>query len=1198
MFYVNRNKEESENGDSSVPQFAFCKGSGKEQQQEDANKSATLKSVYKTPPESPDISCSNSNTLVRSEEVSTMGDDDEKPPVPPPRTRRGQKSHSDKSGKLQRTSTKTHDDDSNTQLLEAVANDLLGMGDELDQQRASLNSTASNGQETAAAAAVADSSKTSKSNKPADELLKGYLHMLVISAKGLRHMMKTRWFVYDKKCGRLRYYRSEIDEASGEPVGDIDISSATFCYDVEADNSGEFTICTKMGEHVVSAGSAEKRMYWLQQLQRARRDFSQGGAAAARNSVASQQMGLLKTPENEDSPPLTAGLPGDGTSKEEGKEMSPFKDLMATLEKPSDMTAYPANAAALHYHHHHHSNVISPPKSADYCSKKTSFFQSFTRNRPNFRLPRSSSMRTPSPPASTHSGMLSPPHNKPLGASSTPGSFQALTKIRKSLRDKKSASSAGLTNTGGSSPWGGVSPAKTSIGMLGRSSSEAVDRELINVKEDLQAVKDEAAASKEVISILRKQIEELQKEKETLSSLQKPDLDDGHLLEILRSKDIQIVDLESETRERLVEADKLTSAVEKMKSEVTTYQDLIEVKDESIVRLTNQLHELELHSVIQHSTPASPGGPFNVGPTTVHNFPPLQPASAAGTKITCSRLTSSNGISFDSDKGEFKEYVDVGVQTSEKTNQCGAELQASENVLKRRIGEFSSLESDILAQDLEKLQDTVTAYEMQNKFLNKEVLELNQLRQQANDREQKLFIEASDWEAKFYQIQSKYLLLLNELHNPQVGVSASRQEMVSQLLKDIVETAERPSLAKTSASAAYDRFGFRIDQGSSDDDTLEDKAERLRKQAEDQHDKLVGDYVTESDENRESRWDDAIATLNSKVPFTMTTDIKNLLRLGIPISQRGAVWKAIVDHKLMRVQNEKFQADYYEKLLANYNPSRNLTPAAKQIELDLLRTLPNNKHYDSPHADGIPKLRRVLLAYSVHNPDVEYCQGFNRLVAIALLFMAEEDAFWCLVYIIEHLMTPEYYSRDKQLIGAQVDQEVLKELLAEKLPKLNNHFDNHGVDPALFTLNWFLCVFVDTVPVKTYLHIWDAFLFEGSKVLFRYAIAIFKYMESALLKQADYMSIYNTLRDGLEYLSDTQSLTQIAFHDLNPFPMRNITNKREHHYKVLEAQKKELDIIRQSYRKNSLARTPTPKKGWADGQMKLPEISKPTDEDE
>ena len=47
-------------------------------------------------------------------------------------------------------------------------------------------------------------------------------------------------------------------------------------------------------------------------------------------------------------------------------------------------------------------------------------------------------------------------------------------------------------------------------------------------------------------------------------------------------------------------------------------------------------------------------------------------------------------------------------------------------------------------------------------------------------------------------------------------------------------------------------------------------------------------------------------------------------------------------------------------------------------------------------------------------------------MAIALLFMAEEDAFWCLVYIIEQLMPSEYYSRDKQLIGAQVDQVSMK----------------------------------------------------------------------------------------------------------------------------------------------------------------------------
>ena len=117
-------------------------------------------------------------------------------------------------------------------------------------------------------------------------------------------------------------------------------------------------------------------------------------------------------------------------------------------------------------------------------------------------------------------------------------------------------------------------------------------------------------------------------------------------------------------------------------------------------------------------------------------------------------------------------------------------------------------------------------------------------------------------------------------------------------------------------------------------------------------------------------------------------------------------------------------------------------------------------------------------------------QGFNRIVAIALLFMNEEDAFWLLVYVIEHLMPPEYYSRDKQLIGAQVDQEVLKELISEKLPKLSLHLESHGVDAGLFALNWFLCVFVDNIPVRTFLHIWDSFLFEGSKVSVKKASAV------------------------------------------------------------------------------------------------------------
>ena len=155
------------------------------------------------------------------------------------------------------------------------------------------------------------------------------------------------------------------------------------------------------------------------------------------------------------------------------------------------------------------------------------------------------------------------------------------------------------------------------------------------------------------------------------------------------------------------------------------------------------------------------------------------------------------------------------------------------------------------------------------------------------------------------------------------------------------------------------------------------------------------------------------------------------------------------------------------------------------------------------------------------------CQGFNRIAAIALLFLNEEDAFWLMVYIIDVVMPPNYYT--KQLIGAQVDQAVFKELVLEKLPTLAGHLEIHGVDPALFSLNWFLCLFVDTLPVNTYLHIWDAFLFEGSKVLFRYALAILKTVEDKLLRQNDYMSLFSTFKSEVESLTDVKELTKVSF---------------------------------------------------------------------
>ncbi|XP_078385674.1 TBC1 domain family member 2A isoform X3 [Cetorhinus maximus] len=189
---------------------------------------------------------------------------------------------------------------------------------------------------------------------------------------------------------------------------------------------------------------------------------------------------------------------------------------------------------------------------------------------------------------------------------------------------------------------------------------------------------------------------------------------------------------------------------------------------------------------------------------------------------------------------------------------------------------------------------------------------------------------------------------------------------------------------------------------------------------------------------------------------------------------------------------------------------------------------------------------------------------FCKLAAIALLILREEeDAFWCLVAIIDCIMPEDYYS--KTLTGSQVDQRVFKDFLSEKLPRLMSHFDQYNVDLSHITFNWFLVLFVDSLQSNILLQVWDAFLYEGTKVIFRYALAILKYNEEEILKLSDNLAIYNYLGCATQNISEGRKLMNIAFVEMNPFPLKLLRNRRTAHLEKLNAELSELERIREAY---------------------------------
>lgn len=90
-------------------------------------------------------------------------------------------------------------------------------------------------------------------------------------------------------------------------------------------------------------------------------------------------------------------------------------------------------------------------------------------------------------------------------------------------------------------------------------------------------------------------------------------------------------------------------------------------------------------------------------------------------------------------------------------------------------------------------------------------------------------------------------------------------------------------------------------------------------------------------------------------------------------------------------------------------------------------------------------------------------------------------------------------------MGLQADMAVFRELLGYKLPKLAKHLEKlqgstqePSFEPPIinvFTIQWFLTLFCNCLPMSYVLRIWDLIMIEGSDILLRAALSIWKMME-------------------------------------------------------------------------------------------------------
>jgi hypothetical protein len=291
-----------------------------------------------------------------------------------------------------------------------------------------------------------------------------------------------------------------------------------------------------------------------------------------------------------------------------------------------------------------------------------------------------------------------------------------------------------------------------------------------------------------------------------------------------------------------------------------------------------------------------------------------------------------------------------------------------------------------------------------------------------------------------------------------------------------------------------------------------------------------------------------------------STKVKRFVRKGIPPDWRGAAWFWYAGGPSMIEKNPSL----YDELVRKAADGGTNPTDEELIERDLNRTFPDNIKFkpdpvrepngtsrNSQHSITEPEtpilqaLRRVLQAFSIYNPRIGYCQSLNFLAGLLLLFMNEEKSFWLL-----NIITREYLpgTHEVNLEGANVDLGVLMTSIKESMPsiwaKIGGELDGSAGDSkvsmrlppiTLCCTAWFMSCFIGTLPIESTLRVWDSFFYEGSKTLFRIALAIFKVGEAEIKAVSDPMEIFQVVQTIPRRLVDASALMEACFRRRNGF---------------------------------------------------------------
>ncbi|XP_077072936.1 growth hormone-regulated TBC protein 1b [Siphateles boraxobius] len=278
--------------------------------------------------------------------------------------------------------------------------------------------------------------------------------------------------------------------------------------------------------------------------------------------------------------------------------------------------------------------------------------------------------------------------------------------------------------------------------------------------------------------------------------------------------------------------------------------------------------------------------------------------------------------------------------------------------------------------------------------------------------------------------------------------------------------------------------------------------------------------------------------LEGTVKVEKNLKVKRYVRKGVPCEHRTQIWMAASG---AQDQLERNPGYYHSLLKAEHDPK-----IGEAILADMHRTFPDNIQFRDSSQPCLQKaLFNILLGYGYHNKDVGYCQGMNFIAGYLLIITKDEEkSFWLMDALLGKIL-PDYYT--STMLGLKMDQDVLGELVRMKFPSVWQAMNRHNVMWTLVVSRWFICLYIDILPVETVLRIWDCLFYEGSKILFRVALTLIGHHQKLISQAQSLPEIcerFKQITHG-EYVEDCHTFMQKIFLEPGGLSTETITKLRK-----------------------------------------------------